>query len=350
MRNTLACSTLLAIIALPSPALAINEALDVFDYSTRNQGAGSFDVRTSIKTDLALRTIKEGKAVLIVSRYSKENNTCMSSAGLTSPVERWHTPRIPNYTAATLVLADKSKPDYEDACLEKSIKLAISKLNTYDHNKLIQETSFTQPLGGIRQEKPERKTINFITFGIKGEDLPVQDFYAKRFETAFDYRNVSVVFDASSWNNATGVTCGVFVGITATPPSGRNPFMPAAYEFASAASATESDCKRVAGQTAAKKLLAKPFTEQGLLRDFERTRELNVATPSSLSVSFALQKTSGNGSSGAGGSSSSTKSSAVEPCPPKCSGAECEVKPKTFSDNKAPAETADCKKQTGTKP
>lgn len=329
-----ACSValLLAIMA-PLPVSAMNEALHVLDYSGRTHGLGAVDARSTIKTELALRIIKEGKSVLVVSEYDKTSNSCMSSVGVTTPTHRWHTPRIPNYTAATLVMADKTKPDYKSTCLESSIRQSIAKLGAYDQNKLIQETAVTQPLGGVRQVKPERKTINFISFGIKGEDLPVQDFNAVSFETAFDYRNVSVIFDASSWVHAGVVSCGVFAGITSTPPSGRNPFMPAHYEFSGipGAKGTEQECKKAAAKMAAKKLLSKPFTEKGILLDFERTREMGIETPSSGSVSLALRR------AGSSGGSSAARVRSIDPCAQKCTGPGCNVGPMTFAGTEAPA-------------
>ena len=337
--NTKLIGAALLIAVASLPVAAQNEALAVMDYSGRSHGLGSLYVRTSINTSLALRLIQEKLALLVISKYDSKTASCMSTVGITTPTPNWHTPRIPNYTATTLLYADTKKPDHEADCIEHSIRQSVLKLNEYDANKIVKEAVVTFPMGGVRQATPERKSINFITFGIKGEHLNIKEFNVNKFETAFDYRNVSVVVDASAWNEENYVKCSALAGVTSTPPSGRNPYMPAHWFFASMAlrDGSGDDCKKLAAALATRKLLDQPYTETGLLLDFERTREIGVPTPSSASVFTALNP---NGSK----SSGIAPGKAAKPiCPSACSGANC-IGPKTFGAAKDAASDDACRK------
>lgn len=337
--HTLLASALLALAA--TPAHAANEALHVLDYSELSQSQGSLFVRSTIKTELALAIIRANMSVLVLSMYNGQNDSCFASVGITHPTDQWHTPRIPGFVATRLAFANKSKPDFQADCVEKTIKDAVRSLNATDPQRLLQDTMSTNPMGGARSVQPERRTINFISYGIKHQDLPLQLFNDAKFETAFDYRSTTVVFDASAWSDGTYVSCSALAGITSTPPGGRNPFMPARwYQSSFKSNQTTPDlCKKAAVRAAAQKLLAQPYNEQGILKDFERTRELGIPTPSSGSISMAFRR-AGISPAGPAGSMKSA-GRGVDSCGQVCTGPACAgPKPLVAADSGA---NGDCK-------
>lgn len=260
-------------------------------------------------TDFLSKTLPEthksilstGKYTLLVSTSHFElkggKNYCIATLAVThaSPDERnirW--PSTGYYSVARHPSQSKLNAEQINDCQSNSLRTVVGRFSERDPAQFLRNVDDTLPLGGKRMaEAPSELKAHVFAAGLD-EQAKREVFGAvpHDFRKRFDYRHVQWFVDADSVSFEDEIVCFANAGVAARSPGERNPRHPATWETViTVFDATQAKnrganetCKQEAAVAAVNGRLSKSWDENGIFKDFSKTREDGLSLPNMKAV------------------------------------------------------------------
>lgn len=217
---------------------------------------------------------------------------CYAAAWL-APVDRARRPRIPQLRFDYLMTLPENGDDEmtQDECRRAALAPVMRELVATPWAVVKMHADDTQqwraPPGTVEPPRPGKVvTVTFSGNGRRGsaDAVLAEILLEKKFGERFDYRNTQVIAFQAQFRTETAAICVAVAGVSAAPPAGYAPRLPAVSRTAvvsrelagldrSGQLRQLDACVNNAMQDAATKLLAQPWDSKGLLVDFAATTE-----------------------------------------------------------------------------
>ena len=267
---------------------------------------------------------KRNLALFVISGSSPREKSCFASIGITEPDKDGRNPRIPAQLSSSYSTTTDNSWNASD-CESEQFRNAFSEFNSTPLEKSLTNLDLVLSSGGTRTKEPEidgRVTLH--AQGISDKIALFEVIQAYEFSKAFDYRHVqtSVYATGAEFKDGT-YYCVAYAGLTGNSPDNRNSRWPSFSEGYSRVQ-TGGDlegCKQFVSEKAINALLSRPWTKNGLLKNFAAVREDSVPVPSPTQV--ALNKAKIDKPKKTKPTISTTKSSNYAVCTNECVNGNC---------------------------
>lgn len=264
------------------------EKVRVENFTSFNDLGDYLEKQLSPEIKEAMR--KQGLAVFAIATAYPGKKACYAGIGLTMAQPQDRNPRIPGFANAYHSAGGDKNWSASD-CKSKAIESAVSDFNAIPLEESLAKVDLSFASGGSRTTAPPKDdTVLLSTIGLKDQSRLFETAHKYRFAKAFDYRQVQITVYANGTRFKDGsYMCVAFAGLSANSPEGRNARWPGFNEtFVRLQTGGDVDgCKEVVATQAVDELLRKPWNAEGLLKNFEATREDGVALPDLRRVATA---------------------------------------------------------------
>lgn len=214
-------------------------------------------------------------------------NYCFASVGLTHAEAKNRNSRYPEYTFDAIAKRNDENWNAGD-CRTEQLRIAIVNLNAKKLDELLLHVDGTQSGGGVRLLKKsdnEKHSLSMESASRADSGAVFKAIDEYPIEKVFDYRHVQVFISNKTMKFDSGeIVCIAIGGLTARSPEGRQSRWPAS-TVAFLKFDQKNDCSTSAAVGAVKTLLDEPWTVNGILNEFSRTREDSVPLPDVKAIS-----------------------------------------------------------------
>jgi hypothetical protein len=259
------------------------------------------DLRAEIAAGLPhafVRELSKGKYALFAMtdriHFDGGGNYCVSQVGLAYPQPKGHNPRVPAGQSWGInkpgKVEDLSGEEWA-ACEGGALLAALghfSKLSLAQVRKSADKYSRDE---GSRAKLPSKVKYRMFYTSSAGVEAAVDHAIRKavspRFQQAFDYRHLALVVESIAFRLDNQVVCYAVGGVSATSPDNRSPRFPAK-RYARfrllqpgtggevSAKAVGEACEAAAAGAVAAAVMQDSWDQNGILRQFARTREPDI--------------------------------------------------------------------------
>jgi len=271
-----------AVLGAPLVAVAAQEPepIPVANFTPYNDLPGF--IQTNLSDELKAEIRSRKLAVFVISTTFSSLKTCYVSMGLTHAPAKGKSPRWPSYMVNAYSVEPKEWD--ENTCAPERLRAGLDVLNTTPLVELLKDIESTREDGETLRKKAQPGVVSIFTKDLSSanEEKVFSVLHKSKVSKAIDHRHVQtfVVGRAEDLGNG-GVLCVAFAGLVARAPEGRAPHVPRSYEsFARTQKGGDAQgCYGVVVPQAVEALVNRPWDAQGLLAQFDVTREEGIPLP-----------------------------------------------------------------------
>ena len=282
-RSTLATlSMALGLCHSPLMAAAPSGELPVANFTPYND-APTF-VREHLSEDIQALVREERLAVFVLADAYEGKKACVALVGLTHLAPDGVNPRLPVFRFSAHAVEQEAAVWKASECIGHRLRAAIEGLNNAKPEKLLKDLERTAE-GTRRVAEPATSdTVQLVSDNLSkvARDAVLEDLLTTQVGAVFDYRHVQTsIFSTSSTLTGGDIMCTVHAGMGARTPEGKNMRWPAQVVsmVRLQTGGTTDECIEVLAPQTVAALLKQQWTDQGLLKDFSKTREAGVPLP-----------------------------------------------------------------------
>ena len=245
-----------------------------------------------------VRELSKGKFALFVMtdhvHIDGHGNYCVSHVGLTYPQPQGRNPRIPagqSWGVNKTARADGLSAGEWIACERSALRAALAHFAKSSLAEISKKAvKYSREEGHRAKLQPRDEYRVFYTSSASAGaavDRAIRKAVSRRFQKAFDYRHLALVVESIAFRLDAQAVCYAVSGVSAKSPDDRNPRFPAqryGYFRLSAlgkgddasAKAVEQACETAAATGAVNAVMQNSWDQNGILRNFARTREADI--------------------------------------------------------------------------
>lgn len=276
-------------LAFAAPSLADNVRSANFTGLT-DQALSEFLART-LKPELKELIKRNNLAVFALTAAFEERRACYGMVGLTEAPPPGRNARNPSTTNSSFNSYGSDMQWNSSDCAFHVLTQAVEAFSKRPLDEMLNKIQDTKSLGGNRAKKPPdpNKASTETCCGVNDDALG-KVIHRYDFGNAFDYRQVQILVESAATQFGSGnFMCVASAGITSKSPPDRNARWPGSTEgFVRLQTGGDiSTCKQIVAEEAVEELLKRPWTPEGLLKNFAATREDGVGLPDPIKVAKA---------------------------------------------------------------
>lgn len=271
-------------VVLGAPLVAVAaqepEPIPVANFTPYNDLPGF--IQTNLSDELKAEIRSRKLAVFVISATFPSLKTCYVTMGLTHAAAEGQSPRWPSYLVnASSVEAENWD---ENTCASERVKATLESMNGVPLVKLLTDIERTRADGFHLRKKARQDMVRLTANDLDSANEEKVFSILQRVELgkAIDYRHAQTFVVGRSAEYGDGkVLCVAFAGLTARAPEGRAPRVPRSYEsFArTQKGGSVQGCYSDVVPQAVEALVNRPWDAQGLLAQFDVTREEGIPLP-----------------------------------------------------------------------
>jgi len=236
-------------------------------------------------------TIKKNNlTVFVLSTHDVTLRMCFAMVGLTEKAPAGLNPRKPSWTVAGVFSVPETLEWDADLCENHAVTSAINVLKDSSDPALTSRETLERSLGtgGVRRtsDLPDSRKLWIVRSSnvLRRNDSLFGKLGGHNLARAVDYRHTSLV--VASYAQATDdgeILCFALAGLAGRAPEGRTARLPSSMKTAwlrgPAAELSPEGCAQAVEVNASEDLLSQPWTPDGILYSFSRSREADVPMP-----------------------------------------------------------------------
>lgn len=241
-------------------------------------------VREHLSEDIQALVREKRLTVFVLADAYEGKKACFAFVGLSHQAPEGVNPRLPVFHFSAHAVEQEAADWKASECIGHRLRAAIEGFNNTKPEKLLKDLERTAE-GARRVAEPAKSdTVQLVSHNLSkvARDAVLDDLLANQVGTVFDSRHVQTsIFSTSSTLAGGDIICTVHAGMGARTPEGKHMRWPAqALSMVRLQTGGTTDgCLEVLAPQAVAELLKQPWTNKGILKDFQKTREAGVPLP-----------------------------------------------------------------------